>query len=171
MSGIALTSAVRAHRDKSLKLSLLIAALRSAGGPVCLRQADALEASRAPEGDYDLHLRQADLSAQQAQSIAAAIHAEWTQQKSALRSFSMSFNPNLSDAGARSIALALPMSVTEVGLVGCAIGDEGGEALFSWARQAPALRLICVENNHLSQAVREKFSTLGRQHPTLQVVV
>lgn len=170
LGAMALTPAVRAQDDSNLKLLVLIAALRSVGGQVCLRQADVLEESQA-SSHYDLHLRRADLSAQQAENIAAAINTEWSEQKIGVRSFSMSFNPGLSDAGAISIASALPSSVTEVGLVGCAIGDEGGGALLSWAKQAPELRLICVEDNHLSLALREKFSALGRLSAKLQVVV
>jgi len=171
LGGIALATAARAQGDNSLKLSLLIASLRSVGGPVCLGRADALEASQALQSNYDLHLRRAGLNAQQAQSIATAIQAVSSQQGFALRSFSMSFNPGVSDAGAKSLARALPLTVTEVGLVGCAIGDEGGEALLSWTKQAPELRLICIEDNRLSHSVRTKFSALGRQKSSLQVVV
>jgi hypothetical protein len=41
----------------------------------------------------------------------------------------VSFNPGNGDAGATAIANALPMTLQELGMVGCDMGDQAGEFL------------------------------------------
>jgi hypothetical protein len=41
----------------------------------------------------------------------------------------VSFNPGNWDAGATAIANALPMTLQELGMVGCDMGDQAGETL------------------------------------------
>jgi hypothetical protein len=74
-----------------------------------------------------LHLRNARLTAQDAISLADAIGQ--MEHGPVLRLFSASYNPNLTDAGVVALAGAFPTTMTELGLVGCGIGDAGGHAI------------------------------------------
>ena len=56
------------------------------------------------------------------------------------------------------------------GFVGCGMGDIGSEALLKWARQAPNLRMICVEENKLSQFNKMQFRELAAERAGLLVV-
>ena len=88
-----------------------------------------------------------------------------------LRSFSASFNPDLGDTGAATLAEVFPETMTELGLVGCSIGDAGGRAILEWARIAPKLRMICVEENRFSVDIRSQFQNLAPQGRQVLVVV
>jgi len=58
-----------------------------------------------------------------------------------------------------------------LGLVGCAIGDEGGAALLRWSKQATELRMICVEGNGFSSSIKLGFTALAQERPSLLIVV
>ncbi|MBT8359705.1 MAG: hypothetical protein KJO32_02035 [Deltaproteobacteria bacterium] len=151
-------------------ISALIKALRSTGNAACLSAADKLEASRASNTDYDLHLRNAGLGAVDAELIAGALRQASLCEGPALRSFSMSYNPGLTDAGVVALAQAFPPSLTELGLVECAIGDEGGAALLRWGKQAVGLQIICVEGNRFSARIKKGFASLAQERKNLLVV-
>jgi len=157
--------------DSQMGISVLISALRSTGNVVCLNAAERLEASRASKVEYDLHLRNADLGASDAEIIAHGIHQNYLHNGPALRSFSMSYNPGLTDSGVVALARAFPSTLTELGLVGCAIGDEGGAALLRWSKQATELRMICVEGNGFSSSIKLGFTALAQERPSLLIVV
>jgi hypothetical protein len=157
--------------DAQMGISVLINALRSTGNAVCLGAADRLEASRAANADYDLHLRNAGLEAMDAEIIAGALRETSLYEGHALRSFSMSYNPGLTDGGIVSLAQAFPPTLTELGLVQCAIGDEGGAALLHWGQKAVGLRMICVEGNHFSVRIRQGFASLAQERTNLLVVI
>jgi hypothetical protein len=148
-------------------MTALIAALLAIGGPVCKTAASELETEREA---FDLHLRGAGLDVQDAQALAEGLQDLSASGRVLLRSFSASYNPDLGDAGAIVLAQALPVTVTEVGLVGCAIGDAGAAALLDWAQRAPDLRMICVEGNRLSVQMKATFTALGRQRALMVVV-
>lgn len=88
-----------------------------------------------------------------------------------LESFSISYNSHVSDAGVARLVAAFPPSLTQVGLVGCGLGDVAGQALLTWVRTAPALRMLCVEDNGFSSAVRAGLQSLGQGRSVLMVVV
>jgi len=121
-----------AEANFQMGISVLIQALRSTGNAACRSVADRLETSRTSNADYDLHLRNADLGAVDAEIIARAMRELSLYEAPALRSFSMSYNPGLTDAGVVLLAQAFPPTLTELGLVDCSIGDEGGVALLRW---------------------------------------
>lgn len=157
--------------DNQMGISVLIDALRSIGNAVCLSAADRLEASRASNADYDLHLRNAGLGALEAEIIAGAMREASLREGPALRSFSMSYNPDLTDTGVVALTRAFPPTLTELGLVACSIGDEGGAALLRWGKRAVGLQMICVEGNHFSVRIRQRFASLAQERPDLLVVV
>jgi len=164
-------SAVGHQVDSQMGISVLISALRSTGNVVCLKAAQRLEASRASKVEYVLHLRNADLGASDAEIIAHGIHQNYLTKGPALLSFSMSYNPGLTDSGVVALARAFPSTLTELGLVGCAIGDECGAALLRWSKQATELRMICVEGNNFSSSIRLAFTALAQERPSLLIVV
>ena len=90
---------------------------------------------------------------------------------SALRSFSMSYNPGLTDAGVVLLAQAFPATLTELGLVDCAIGDKGGVALLHWGKKAVGLRMICVEGNNFSSGILNGCTAMAQERPKLLVVI
>ena len=59
-----------------------------------------------------------------------------------------------------TLANALPKTLTELGLVGCSIGDQGGKEILEWAKYAGGLRLICIEENNISEELRNQFRGL-----------
>lgn len=157
--------------DAHMSLRALIEALRSTGNAACLSAADRLEASWAANAEYNLHLRNARLGPLDAEIIAGAMREVSLSKGPALRSFSMSYNPGLTDTGVVALARAFPPTLTELGLVACAIGDEGGAALLRWGKQAAELQMICVEGNRFSAKIRQGFAALAQERKNLLVVV
>lgn len=162
-----------------MNFDVLIEALRMTGNNACLKEAARLtETTHAKSGFY-LHLRSANLSLDDAISISNAMGSD-TDQPSGLmseqnelsmRSFSISYNRNVQNAGAVAFIQNLPKSITEIGMVGCDLGDETGEALVKWMGQATALKMICVEGNNFSSDMRQKLSQLGANKSGLLVIV
>lgn len=150
---------------------ILISALRSIGTDVCNAAARNLEAAQASNAPFSLHLRNAGLNVSDAEVLARALLRYPSENDRMLQSFSVSYNPLLGDHGAAVLAQSLPQSVREVGFVGCNIGDTGGEALLKWARQAPRLSMICVEENKFSQSTKMHFRALATERAGLLVVV
>jgi len=84
----------------------------------------------------------------------------------------MSYNPGLTNTGVVLLAQAFPPpTLTELGLVNCAIGDEGGEAFLRWGKKAVGLRMICVEGNRFLAIIRPEFASLAQEKTNLLVVV
>ncbi len=88
-----------------------------------------------------------------------------------MRSFSVSYNPDMNDTGATALMAALPTSVTEIGMVGCGLGDASGRAVLNLADRSRALRMICVEGNDFSARMRAEISDMGGKRSGLLVVV
>ncbi|MFT5685387.1 MAG: hypothetical protein ACI8RZ_006338 [Myxococcota bacterium] len=66
---------------------------------------------------------------------------------------------------------ALPLSLTELGLVGCALGDVAGEALVQWALTATRACGLCVEDSRSSsiaemESMETSTATSGLLCPT-----
>ena len=173
LSGFLTKATLAAGRDANtlMGFTVMIEALHSTGNAFCLKLAERLETSLGLKAEYDLHLRKADLGVSDAEIIASAIRKVSLNNGPALRSFSMSYNPGLTDIGVVALALAFPSTVTELGFVECAIGDEGGVALLRWCKKATELRMICVEGNNFSSRIRQGFEALAQTRPHLLVVV
>ena len=149
----------------------LITALRSIGTPSCLAAADRLEAATGSQAEFDLHLRRAGLNQADAEILADGILRSNTGNALSLRSFSASYNPELGDVGAATLAAAFPTTMTELGLVGCAVGDAGARPILEWARSAPNLKMICVERNNFSAGIKTQFRDLASLGGNMLVVV
>jgi hypothetical protein len=149
----------------------LLDVLRSTHKPVCEAAATELAALTSNPSSYNLHLRNASLTPAEIEHIAKAIKTVDDDHGPALQSFSMSYNPKLRNEGVLSLVHSLPATVTEIGLVGCGVGDHGAKALITWVAKAPKLRMLCVEQNALSSATKVQLLKLSEQRPHLLVVV
>jgi hypothetical protein len=177
---VAAPALLRSGRASALELSKgqnilaihpLSNALRATRKPVCMKIATRLEGLTAASRGFDLHLRSAGLELSDAIAIAAALGEVPVANAPALRSFSVSYNPGIGDAGASALLAALPASVTEIGMVGCGLRDASGQTLLDWAQQAQNIAMICVEGNDYSQQMRDRISNLRQARPGLFIVV
>jgi hypothetical protein len=151
--------------------SILINALLSIGTQTCNTAAKNLAAAQTSNLPFSLHLRNAGLRVSDAEVLAMALTRYSSVNGRMLQSLSVSYNPLLGDNGTKVLAKSLPQTVSEVGFVGCGMGDIGSQALLKWARQAPNLRMICVEENKLSQSNNMQFRELAADRAGLLVVV
>lgn len=152
-------------------ISALRTTLRAIGGDVCVGAAQRLGALPDSAATFTLHLRQAGLDGADAGLLATALQSLETRGDPSLDSFSLSYNTGIGDAGAASIAHSLPTTLPELGMVGCDLDDQAGDALLHWARRAPNLHTMCIEQNRFSEGLRTRFNDLARQRSTLLMVV
>lgn len=165
------TAQAAGNKNTEMIPTELIKALRSIGKPTCLDAADQLVASTgSPEG-FDLHLRRAGLNEADARVLANGMLHVDAGNSLLLKSFSVSYNPGLGDVGAAALSEAFPETMTELGLVGCSVGDAGGSSILEWARTAPDLRIICVEGNNFSAGMKSQFQDLASFGRDILVVV
>ena len=165
------TAEAAGNESAQMNPTELITALRSIGTSGCLAAADRLEASTGSQAGFDLHLRSAGLNQADSQVLADGMLRANAGNTLSLRSFSASYNPELGDVGAATLATAFPATVTELGLVGCSVGDAGARPILEWARSAPNLRMICVEGNNFSTGIKEQFRDLASLGRNMLVVV
>ena len=170
-AGIGKAMADRASRFSTLPLEeSLQLALRAIDSNVTKVAADTLTNYPASFVALDLHLRNAKIAAADVYLIANALDRISVSELARLGSLSLSYNA-IGDEGANAIANALPNSLTELGLVRCSIGDQGGEAILDWAKCANGLRIICIEDNIMSVKLRNQFGSLRDASPSISVFV
>jgi hypothetical protein len=153
-----------------MTMNILINALLSTNKPVCEKVAATLMSLKDNESNYNLHLRNADLHYHEIKTIAEAIKTVDDKNGPALQSFNMRYNPKLSDEGVFILVKNLPLTVTEIGLVDCGVGDKGGAALMQWASKAPKLHWLCVEHNAFSNTIKNRLLQFGKESNGLLVV-
>ena len=123
------------------------------GSDAAKNATDNLTQNAASSPNVNFHLRNAGFSADDVKLIANTLGMTPARESARLRSFSLSDN-TLGNEGAKALAAALPKTLTELELVGCAISDQGGKAILEWAKYASGLRMVCIEDNRLSQGLR-----------------
>ena len=138
---------------------ILQVALREIGSDVTKTAADNLARIAVSSAALNLHLRNAKMTAADVKLIANALDRTPVSELARLVSFSLSYNA-IGDDGASTLAASLPATLTELGLVGCSIGDQGGAAMLEWAKHANGLRMICIEDNSMSDQMRKQFRSL-----------
>ena len=159
------TTAGKMMAGKSLQSSeltleeILQVALREIGSDVTKTAADNLARIAVSSAALNLHLRNAKMTAADVSLIANALDRTPVSDLARLGSFSLSYNA-IGDDGASTLAASLPATLTELGLVGCSIGDQGGGAILEWAKYANGLRMICIEDNSMSDQMRKQFGSL-----------
>ena len=137
----------------------LQSALRAIGSDVTMAVADNFASSVVSSAILNLHLRNARITAGDVKLIANALDMTPSSELARLGSFSLSYN-TIGDEGAKTLANALPKTLTELDLVGCSIGDQGGKEILEWAKYAGGLRMICIEDNIISEELRNQFRGL-----------
>lgn len=165
------TSDMAGQTATGSRLIALTKALRSIGGDVCIDAAERLESLSVSTATFNLHLRQAGLGTSDAALLAGALQSLKTDEVTSLNSFSLSYNAGIGDEGASLIANSLPTNLPELGMVGCGLGDASGEALLRWAREAPALQTMCIEQNRFSDGLRARFNAFARRRANFLMVV
>lgn len=115
------------------------------------------------------HLRDLALNAEDISPIMDIILKANSQRQT--KSISFSFNPLIGDEGAIIIANKIPKTVTEIGLVKCEIGDEGGKELLKKIKQMPDLRMLCIEQNKFSNKLKTEFNQFRKNNPHILVIV
>ncbi len=168
---ISFTGGVKLYAEEQpiKNISNLTKALKSIDHPVVTAAATEL-LSVEDNQDYNLHLRNADLDYTDIKLIADAIKTVHLQGGPVLRSFSVSYNPELGDKSILLLIDSLPQLVTEIGLVSSGIGDSSVNALLQWAQKAPNLRWLCVEENTFSDTVKNTLKQFGEDRQGLLVV-
>ncbi|MFT4838396.1 MAG: hypothetical protein ACI9V9_000302 [Oleispira sp.] len=117
-----------------------------------------------------LHLRNLGFTTQDALDIAAILKKE-DSFTSALNSFSLSYNNQMGDKGIIAIMNHLPMSVKEIGLVGCDINNPAGKAILEWMQTATSLHMICMEQNKFSNSLKKEFHNFKKENPSILVIL
>jgi hypothetical protein len=167
-SGDALPSAPARLRSK------LVEALGTSTNAAMLKEAERLQKGQrtgVSAAHIDLHLRSAALEERDIALIAEVMRGLDDDEARFLSSFSLSYNGGVGDEGAVRMANSLPVSLPELGLVGCAIGNRGGEALLGWLEQTTRMRMICIEGNQFSNTIAKGFRAVARNRPGLTVFV
>lgn len=145
----------------------LIDFLKEKGTTKCLNKALILEKK---SFDGSLHLRNLGFTTQDALDIAAILKKE-DSFSSTLNSFSLSYNNQMGDKGIIAILNHLPLSVKEIGLVGCDINDPAGKSILGWMQTATSLHMICMEQNKLSNSLKKDFHTFKKENPSILVIL
>jgi hypothetical protein len=171
LASTALGREIASNQHAEMHSTALIHALRSIGKPVCTAAADALAMLPPRQAGFDLHLRRAGLDEADARILAEGMLQQNDGAGRFLRSFSASYNAEFGDAGAAVLAAALPVTVAELGLVSCAIGDAGGRAILNWVQAATDLQMVCVEGNCFSAEMKSRFCDFARRKTHVLVVV
>ena len=140
--------------------------LKRIGTTTCLEKANFLEAesfqSRA------LNLRDLDLEQKNIIAIANVIRHE--RDRYTITSISFSYNSLMGDLGAAVLVKSFPHSLSEIGLVGCGIGDKGGYAILNWMKSATSLKMICIEHNEFSKILKMDYLAFKKANPNIIVV-
>lgn len=130
--------------------------LKMCESEACFRKAAQIDSQSESTGPITLELRSLGLTFPKAGYFSDNFKQVPPSELARLRSFSLSYNPIGSD-GAITFIQALPTSLQELGMVGCDIGEEGGEAILEWTKQASSLRMLCIEQNHFSNTLKAEF--------------
>ncbi len=143
--------------------------LRSIGSNKAIAAAERLENS--PLQYNQLHLRDLELTSADANVIAHLLKFLPANDHDSLRSITFSNNSMLGNEGVITLVNAFPPSIREIGLVNCGIGDEGGKEVLKFVKNTPNLTMICIEQNHFSEGLRNDFLKFSDDHPHILVVI
>ncbi len=119
---------------------------------------------------YDLIIRKAKLSVEDAKNIANAIDRVNQNNGPDLQTLSMSFNQDLKDEGVIIILKKIPKTISVIAFVDCGLTDKAGQAIIDWAANANNLNGIYIEGNTFSKEMEAKFEQLRTDNPQLTVL-
>lgn len=144
----------------------IAAVLRNIGNQHCIEKANALEAMAYQTSS--LYLRNLDLRTEDIIAISEVLNNESNVNE--LKSISFSYNKQIGDIGTSVLMKSLPVSICEVGLVDCGIGDQGGIEILQWINSAPDLSMLCIEKNCFSDPLKIQFNAFKSNNPKIMVV-
>jgi|TARA_B110000211_G_scaffold105887_1_gene123031 hypothetical protein len=119
---------------------------------------------------YDLIIRKANLSLEDAKNIAKAIDKVSKNHGPKLSTISMSFNQDLKDEGVIAILSKIPKTTPVIAFVECGITDKAGQAIIDWALENNEVNGIYIEGNTFSNSMEAKFEKLRVDNPQLTVL-
>jgi hypothetical protein len=119
---------------------------------------------------YDLIIRKANLSLEDAKNIAKAIDKVSKNNGPKLSTISMSFNQDLKDEGVIAILSKIPKTTPVIAFVECGITDKAGQAIIDWALENNEVNGIYIEGNTFSNSMEAKFEKLRVDNPQLTVL-
>jgi hypothetical protein len=119
---------------------------------------------------YDLIIRKANLSLEDAKNIAKAIDKVSKNHGPKLSTISMSFNQDLKDEGVIAILSKIPKTTPVIAFVECGITDKAGQAIIDWALENNEVNGIYIEGNTFSSSMEAKFEKLRVDNPQLTVL-
>jgi hypothetical protein len=119
---------------------------------------------------YDLIIRKANLSLEDAKNIAKAIDEVSKNNGPKLSTISMSFNQDLKDEGVIAILSKIPKTTPVIAFVECGITDKAGQAIIDWALENNEVNGIYIEGNTFSNSMEAKFEKLRVDNPQLTVL-
>ena len=156
------------NHDKNIQ-SKIAEILRNIGRKECLEKAEFLLDSE--NQSSSLNLRSLGLNATEVIQLAGVIKDVEKEGNAKIDSISFSYNNSLKDKGAVTLIKSLPISIRELGFVNCGIGDNGGQELLDWMRNALNLRMMCAEQNLFSDQLKLDFKKFSIENPKIMVVV
>jgi hypothetical protein len=119
---------------------------------------------------YDLIIRKANLSLEDAKNIAKAIDKVSKNHGPKLSTISMSFNQDLKDEGVIAILSKIPKTTPVIAFVECGITDKAGQAIIDWALENNEVNGIYIEGNTFSNSMEAKFEKLRVDNPQLTIL-
>ena len=119
---------------------------------------------------YDLIIRKANLSLEDAKNIARAIDKVSKNHGPKLSTISMSFNQDLKDEGVIAILSKIPKTTPVIAFVECGITDKAGQAIIDWALENNEVNGIYIEGNTFSNSMEAKFEKLRVDNPQLTIL-
>ena len=120
---------------------------------------------------FDLHLRNAGMSFKDIEIVTNAMQKATADGILNIKSFSLSYNPGISDKGVRMLVKTFPPQLTELGLVECNLGDQAGKAIYHLVQNSNNLQLICIEGNLFSSGLKNKFKALSKQKKNILLII
>ena len=129
--------------------------------PVSITAAKYLQSKQADDYRYYLHLRSANLSIEDAASIADGIRILHINPKVWLTSFSVSYNTGLQRQGLALLLSSLPDHLAALGVVGCDLNDDSAYLIAEFISKCQSLRMVCVEENNFSTLAKDNIVEAG----------
>ena len=137
------------------------------GSDAAKNAADNLTQNAASSPSVNFHLRNAGFSADDVKLIANTLGMTPARELARLRSFSLSDN-TIGNEGAKALAAALPKTLTELGLVGYAIGDQDGKAILEWAKYAAGFEWSVLRTTACHKGSAPNLETCKTHLPACQ---
>lgn len=119
---------------------------------------------------YDLVIRKADLSFEDAENIANAIYRVNQNNGPDLHTLSMSFNQDLKDEGVLAVLEKLPNTTAVIAFVECGITDIAGHVIIDFVSRNKELTGIYIEGNEFSKSMEAKFEKMRIDNPQLTLL-